>query len=169
MGSIYGNRNRNNNHNVNNGGCNVKDNKPTQNTRNRGKAAFKNNRSSVETKPKNLLENIRFRRFIFSVIVSLIITTIFIILTYVLIDGDYRSTYTKMLFLPISSFCMCFLLRFLSKDILMNFAGSMVVLLVAFLIFVDFSWSVLLWLLFYLVNGILGMIIAAVSKQRAKQ
>lgn len=203
MGSIYGNRDRNNNgrakqqsfnssndsnrskkyNNIKGNGGNYRDNAGLRYDRTRSKAlsekgamrqASRGRYGNSVSKDQNgesaqsnvsIISNVRLRRFIFSIIANLIVTAIMIVISCILIDGDYRDVYIKLLFLPISSFCGNFIVRFINNDIMINMAASMVVSIIAFMIFVNVSLTMLLWVLFYLVNGMLGMMIATFAKR----
>lgn len=204
MGSIYGNRDRNNNDrakqhsfNSSNDGNRSKkynsdikgkneicrNNEKVRYDRIQGKASFGKNKMRQDSRGYHrnsgntdrygegtrnnisIIENVRLRRFVFSAVVNLIVTAIMIVISCILIDGDYIDVYIKLLFLPISSFCGNFIVRFINNDIMMNMVASIVVSIIAFMIFVNVSWTMLFWALFYLVNGILGMLIATFAKR----
>ena len=200
MGSIYGNRDRNNNgrakqqslnlsndsnrskkyNNIKDDGGNHRDSADLRYDRTRSKTlpekgmtrqASRGHYGNSVNKARNgegnisIISNVRLRRFIFSLVANLIVTAIMIVISCILIDGDYRDVYIKLLFLPISSFCGNFIVRFVNNDILINMAASIVVSIIAFMLFVNVSLTMLLWAMFYLVNGILGMMIATFAKR----
>lgn len=172
MGSIYGNRDRKDNSQVTRNASVSRDvskgsryNRAYTNS-NRGnpRVAKKQDNNTKQNQLPKIFENIRFRRFVVSLIINLIITAIFVIASVIMISGEYREIYIKLLFLPLASFVAGFVTKFVNKDGLMNIAGTIAIQFIAFLIFVDFSFIVFLWLLFYLVNTLIGAFIATVAR-----
>lgn len=100
-----------------------------------------------------------------SVVVSVIAVAVLIVFSYVALSPDtIREVYTKLVLLPVAAFVGSFISCLLNKDFFMNLLGNAAVLFLAFLIFIDFSFTVILWLLFYAVSAVIGIMTAYIAK-----
>ena len=131
--------------------------------RNRTNKTDKINNSCKEKSPVNKKKNLK-KILITSVIVNAIVVALFIAFLFIVTSREIqREVYAKLVLLPIAAFAGAFISVLLNKDLLINLAGSAAVLLLAYLIFVDFSFMVIPWLLFYLINAILGIAISFIA------
>ena len=106
-----------------------------------------------------------YRKAITAAIVNLTIAAILIILSYLLISSPAaRSVYMKLLILPVSAFAGAFVTFLLQKEFLVNASCIAGIFLILHLIFVDFSFFALLWVLFYLLHAFIGFLSAFIVR-----
>lgn len=131
--------------------------------RNRTNKTQNISKSHKEKSPVNNKKNPK-KILITSVIVNVIVAALFIAFLFIVTSRDIqREVYAKLVLLPIAAFVGAFISVLLNKDLLINLAGSAAVLLLAYLIFVDFSFMVIPWLIFYLISAVLGIAISFIA------
>lgn len=137
MSSIYGsNRSRNNNKNI--------------------------QRANRKVRP---VQNDNKRILITSAVVNAITVAIFFVFLFIAVsDENDRAIYAKYVIIPIAAFIGAFISVLLNKDLVMNLAAGAAILLLTYLIFVEFSFMAILWLLFYLLSSVIGIIAAYIAK-----
>lgn len=128
-----------------------------------GKGTQTINTKKTETKKVNQKDTKKI--FLTSVIVSAITVAILIVFSYIALSPDeIREVYTKLVLLPIAAFVGSFVSCLMNKDFFMNLLGNAAVLFFAFFIFVELSFTVILWLLFYAVSAVIGIMTAYIAK-----
>ena len=78
--------------------------------------------------------------------------------------AETRETYTKLVLLPIAAFVGSFISVLLNKDLIMNLAGCAAVMFLAYLIFVNFSFMVIPWLILYAASAIIGILSSYIAR-----
>lgn len=131
----------------------------------------KNNRSSNENKQNDVFEEKindtqkNKKVLLSSVVISVVVVAILIVFSYIALSPDnIREVYTKLVLLPIAAFVGSFISCLINKDFFMNLLGNAAVLFFTYLIFIDLSFMVVLWLIFYAVNAIIGIMTAYIAK-----
>ena len=105
------------------------------------------------------------RVLITSAVVNAMTMAVFIVFLFIAVsDGSDRAIYAKYVIIPIAAFVGAFISVLLNKDLLMNLAAGAAISLLTFFIFVEFSFLAILWLLFYLLSAVIGIIAAYVAK-----
>lgn len=128
-----------------------------------GKGTQTINTKKTETKKVNPKDTKRI--FLTSVIVTAITVAILIVFSYIALSPDeIREVYTKLVLLPIAAFVGSFVSCLMNKDFFMNLLGNAAVLFFAFFIFVELSFTVILWLLFYAVSAVIGIMTAYIAQ-----
>lgn len=91
-------------------------------------------------------------------VVNFVVAAILIVFSFIAIaQPDSRAIYIKFVFLPVIAFVGSFISGLLNKDFFMNISGCAIILLLTFFIFVEFSFSAIIWVLFYLISSIIGI------------
>ena len=105
------------------------------------------------------------RILITSAIVNAIVVTVVIVFSFIAISrAETRETYTKLVLLPIAAFVGSFISVLLNKDLIMNLAGCVAVMFLAYLIFVNFSFMVIPWLILYAASAIIGILSSYIAR-----
>ena len=98
-------------------------------------------------------------------IVNIVTAALMIVFSYILISSPAsREIYTRFLFLPVSAFAGAFISFLIQKELLINASVSVLIHIIAHLIFVSFSFSALVWGLFYFINAFVGFMAALVVR-----
>lgn len=128
-----------------------------------GKGTQTINTKKTETKKVNQKDTKKI--FLTSVIVTAITVAILIVFSYIALSPDeIREVYTKLVLLPIAAFVGSFVSCLMNKDFFMNLLGNAAVLFFAFFIFVELSFTVILWLFFYAVSAVIGIMTAYIAQ-----
>jgi len=148
MSSIYSsNRSRNNN--------NERTKRNVSET-NHSKNSHKRSRYDQDDKKRILVA---------SAIVNVITVAVFMVFLFIAVSNSAdRAIYAKYVIIPIAAFVGAFISVLLNKDFFMNIAAGAAILFLTYLIFVDFSFMAILWLLFYLLSAVIGIIAAYIAK-----
>ena len=121
--------------------------------------------NTKKTEPKRENQKDIKRIFLTSVIACTITVAVLIVFSYVALSPeDIREVYTKLVLLPIAAFVGSFISCLLNKDLFVNLLGNAAVLFLTYLIFVELSFMVILWLLFYAVSAVIGIMAAYIAK-----
>ena len=115
--------------------------------------------------PKKRVDTDNKRILITSAVVNAIIMAVFVVFLFIAVsDGSDRAIYAKYVIIPIAAFVGAFISVLLNKDLVINLAAGAAISLLTFFIFVDFSFMAFLWLLFYLLSAVIGIIAAYIAK-----
>ena len=128
-----------------------------------GKGTQTANTKKAENKGNNQKDTKKI--LLTSAIVSAITVAVLIVFSYIALSPDnVREVYTKFVILPMAAFVGSFIAGLINKDFFMNLLGNAAVLFLTFLIFIDFSFTVILWLIFYAVSAVIGIMAAYIAK-----
>ncbi|MBE7065392.1 MAG: hypothetical protein E7384_06235 [Ruminococcaceae bacterium] len=76
------------------------------------------------------------------------------------INESCMTSYFTVLFLPLISFLTAFASFLFTKKLSVSFVVNVILTAVMYLIFNGFEWNIFLWELLYIINAVLGYVIA---------
>lgn len=132
-----------------------------------GNNRSRNNDKDIQraSKKARSVQNDNKRILITSAIVNAITVAIFVVFLFIAVSNSSdREIYAKYVIIPIAAFVGAFISVLLNKDLTMNLAAGAAILLLTYLIFVEFSFMAIIWLLFYLLSAVIGIVAAFIAK-----
>lgn len=132
-----------------------------------GNNRSRNNDKDIQraSKKASSVQNDNKRILITSAIVNAITVAIFVVFLFIAVSNSSdREIYAKYVIIPIAAFVGAFISVLLNKDLTMNLAAGAAILLLTYLIFVEFSFMAIIWLLFYLLSAVIGIVAAFIAK-----
>lgn len=78
-------------------------------------------------------------------------------------EAEFDS-YIKVLFIPLISFLTAFASFVFTKNLSISLLGNIILSIVMFLLNSGFRWNIFLWMILYIVNSLLGYVIAFAAR-----
>lgn len=119
--------------------------------------------SPIKNKTSDNRKNILIMQSVIVTIIDVAIALLVFFAANLVCSGVCESSfvsYMTMLFIPLISFLTAFASFVFTKNLQLSFAVNILLTLIFYIFFNGFEWSMFLWELLYLVNAVIGYVIA---------
>lgn len=123
--------------------------------------------SPNKNKSVNNRKNILIMQSVIVTVIDAVIALLVFFAANLVCSGICESSfvsYMTVLFVPLISFLSAFASFLFTKNLQVSFVANILLTLILYVIFNGFEWSMFLWELLYIVNAVLGYVIALAAR-----